>query len=326
MRKINYRLYFFELFFAVLVVFVHASFKSGDFYFDSLGRGTVIFFFILSSYFYNKTLAKSDYSYKKDTLFRCLRLLIISIVTFAIYCAIFIPINISKFGSYPTSFINFFNVYKPKTSFLWFTIALILCYLIFPFIYKIKWIHESKYMIIIPSVILISVYVFRLIAGIYDFGVFSDPHVTRNFIFTGLPCFLLGTYFYDHEKNIKNIPTLLFIILVVLLFISGSLEAYMHLHLHSKVNEFYLSSILLASICFIYSIKNPEFILGERLYSLFGRSGPLFLYLSHRLFMQLIYSYLNVAYVNYIVIPISIICPLIIALIYNFFRNRKKIG
>lgn len=325
----NYRLYLFELLFALLLIFVHTNFPVGEFYFDSLGRTTVIFFFMLSSYFYTKRLNKDDFTYK-STFKRCIRLLLMAGVTIVIYCAILIPINWSTLGT-PKLFSEafnwenfqvFWNKYIPKLSFLWFIIALILCYLLYPLIYKIKWFKENKYSIFVPIAILVSAYIYRIFCNHYDWGFFSTYQVTRNFLITGLPCFLIGSYIYHHESQFKKINTKVFWLLFILLIGTSMLEAIYHEATSNKPNEFYLSSIALAVLVLIYCIQKPDTKFGEFCYHYLGSTGSTFIYLFHMLFVALAGSLYNINWGVFLIILIADTCALLLGLIYNLFKVK----
>ena len=318
---INYRLHLFELIFACLLIFAHLQFGFGDYLLDAFGRGTVVFFFILSSYFYNRTLNKDNYNYKKDTLNRSIRLLIIYIITFAIYVVVFVPIKIGLNGI-PTGWNDFNKHYMPSTAFLWFLLALSLCYLIYPFIHRLKWIHSNKHMIIIPLFILLAVYILRIFAGKYDLGVLSDLHSTRNFIFTGIPCFLIGTYIYDHPDYFTKITPTKFYIAIVVLFVIAEAEAFVHLLVGTQTNEFYIGTLLIAIICFIYCIQNPECKLGFKLYKIFGSTGPTFIYLFHMIVVCLFYTFVSFRFVNVVVVVSAIVLALSLDVLCLFLKRR----
>ena len=265
MKKINYRLLLFELLFAISLVCVHMPLMPKVI--NSLGRGAVIFFFFISSYFYQKTLEKEDYTYLK-TIKKCLRLLLIEVVVYALYLAVMPFLVIKHTGVTPalfsefsfTNLMDFFKVYVPNSSFLWFINALIICYLLMPFISKIKVIHNPKF-VIVPIVILLLNYVYRAVANVYDLGFFSDRIVTRNFLFTGLPCFLIGIFIKEHiieKEKFEKFPFWLFCIICLCLLCFSILESYIHKLLGIWPAEFYLSSVVLAAIIYIYAIYYPK--------------------------------------------------------------------
>ncbi len=330
MKKVNHRLYFYELLFACFLVFTHASFAYGDAYFDMLGRGTVIFFFLFSAFFYARSVNKEGYSYK-DTLRRVLRLLIIALITMAIYYAIFLPLAWVKHGTPALfsefnykNFVTFWRRYRPKIAFLWFMLALILCYLVYPLINKVKWIHTWRPFVLIPLAVLVGAYVFRIYASKNDFGIWSDVGWTRNFFFTGLPCFLIGAYIYDHFTHIKKIHPAVFYVVFFASFGTGALEVFLHKEVFkTSVNEFYLSSIIQAVFVVIYCFQNPEFRFGEKLYHLFGPLCPTFMYLTHRGIIQLLNSYMpRDAWVDLLEVGIGIGAALVVSFVYCLIKRK----
>ena len=329
-KLINYRLFLFEIIFACLVIICHIDFGCPDMYVDALGRSSVVFFFIVSNFFYAKTLNNTEYRYR-DSLKRALRLFIIAIITLAVYYIIFIPINVSKLGT-PKMFseftfeniLDFKNNYIPRTSFIWFIFALAICYLVFPLINKIKWIHTNKYSIIVPLAILVMVYIYRIFASKYDFGYFSKIEVTRNFFFTGLPCFLIGTYIYDHLDSFKKIKPVIFYILLFTLFGTCVVEATIHKCIGTIQNEFYLSSIVLDCMVIIFCLQNPESKTGSSFLNVFGKHCYMFVYLLHVLFKNLLIGPLGFDPTRLLVITISLSICLFIAFIYNLFNKLSK--
>ena len=325
----NYRLYFFEFFFALLIIFTHLNFPAGELYLDSFGRITVIFFFILSGYFYTRTLNKEDFSYK-STLKRCLRLFLMAVSIIIVYCAVFIPIKWVELGAPKmfsenfnwTNIVYFFDHYIPKLSFLWFIFALILCYLLYPLLYKVRWFKENKYSIIVPLIILLSIYIYRIFCNQYDWGFFSSYQATRNFLLTGLPCFLISSYIYHREKEIKRINPKAFYLSIICLLGLTMVEAFYHDVTSGKPNEFYISSLAIAILTFIYCIQNHEVRFGKWLDKVFGSTGPTIIYLYHMFFAQLLYVFYNIPWGVMLIILCADICAISLALVYNFFKTK----
>ena len=325
----NYRLYLFELIFALLIVFVHTNFPQGEMYFDSLGRMTVIFFFVLSGYFYTKALNKEDFTYK-STIKRCLRLFLMMVSIVIVYFAVFLPLRWSEYGT-PKLFLEPFNwdnfwvflkSYVPKHSFLWFIVSLILCYLFYPLVYKIKWFKENKFSFIVPLIILISAYVYRIFCNQYDWGFFSSYQITRNFIITGIPCFLIGSYVYHHEGDMKRISRPVFYISIVCLLGVMMAEAYLHIVTSNKPNEFYISSLAIAILSFIYCVQNPVSKPGEFFYRYLGATGPTIVYLYHYFFLLLLKKLYDINWGVFLIILIADTSALLLGLVYNLFKVK----
>ena len=293
-KKINYNLYLFEFIFAFLVILVHVDFYEQNVVFDALGRSTVLFFFIFSSYFYCKTLEKENFSYK-ISIKKAFRLLLICFGAYVGYFVLLLPLNIKLYGL-PQIFYEFnlenmidlFNLYFPNASFLWFMLSLAICYLVFPFVYKVKHLFAKKYSIIIPLSILVSVYIFRIIVGVLNnefSNILFGVEVTRNALFTGLPCFLIGAYLYHHLNDIKKVNNSICLKLFIFFLLTTMVEGIVHHILKSDFNEFYISSIFISCLAVVYSLRTPYTIFGEKVHQLFGSHGPTVIYLSHSFFI-----------------------------------------
>ena len=156
----------------------------------------------------------------------------------------------------------------------------------------------------------------------YDWGFFSRYEVTRNFLFTGLPCFLIGSYIYHHESNFNKISTNSFYLALALLIGLTMLEAFMHETIGTGCNEFYLSSIGIAVLTFIYCIQNPEFKFGALLYKLLGSTGPTIVYLYHMLFVSLLYPLYQINWGVLLIVVLANMCALTLGLIYNYIKRQ----
>ena len=329
-KAINYRLFLFEIIFACLIVLCHVNFQYGDIYIDSLGRSGVLFFFIVSAYFYNFVLNKDDYRYA-NSLKRALRLIVIGVITILLYCVIIVPIRFSSLGvpaffkeyTYET-FVDFTEHYFPNLSFIWFIFALAVCYLLFPLINKIKWFHENKFSILVPLTILVLVYVYRILAIRFDLGFFSKIEITRNFFFAGIPCFLIGTYIYDHIFEYKEIRAALFWPIIIGLFGICLIEAFLHSLISNTPNEFYLGSIAIAVLSVVYAIQHQESKIGELIYRVFGKTSYMLVYLLHVLFISLLSGPLSFDFTRLLLIFLVISIPLVLSFIYNFIKKHNQ--
>ena len=327
MKIINYRLFFFELVFASLIIFAHLHFPQGEAYIDAFGRTSVLFFFILSGYFYTKTLNKDDYKYT-STLKRCLRLFLMMISTAIIYLIVLMPAKFIELGT-PKLFseaftwnnlVDFFSNYFPSFSFLWFIVSLIICYLLYPLIYKINWFKNNKLSILIPCAILFTIYIYRIFCNKYDWGFFSRYEVTRNFLFTGLPCFLIGSYIFHHEQEITKIKRPLFYGSISILIGTTMLEVFIHQLIGTGENEFYLSSISIAFLVVLYCIQNPAFRFGEFCHKCLGPTGPTIIYLFHMLFATILSPLYQLNWGVLLIILSSNTSSLLFAFVYNWIK------
>lgn len=281
MKRINYSLFLFQFITTLSLIFIHAPLPYYNYLTDLLGRTTVIFYFIVSGYFYYFTINRENYTYK-TTIKKCLRLLIIASCAYLIYAIIMVFIKSQELGKYPDFFTNpsfdsleeLFTVYIRNIFFLWFIFALIICYLLMPLINKWKFIH-SKYAIIIPIAMLSFAYIFRIVGTHFHFpDPFGRYEFTRNFFFTGLPYFVLAFYLKDHiinQNKLSNIKTSVFVISVIVLIGTTLLEAFLHDRFFHFCNEFYISNVLLSALLFIYGVYHPENKAGQ----LIEKSSPI---------------------------------------------------
>ena len=333
-KRINYTLFLFQFITTLTIIFIHAPLPHYGYLFDSLGRATVIFYFIVSAYFYYFTINKEDYTYKV-TIKKCLRLFIIASCSYIVYAIIMIFIKSHELGKYPSFFTNpsfdnigeLFSTYIRNIFFLWFVFALIVCYLLMPLINKWKFIH-SKYAIIIPIVMLLGAYIFRIIATHYQFpDPFGRYESTRNFFFTGLPCFVLAFYLKEHvldQNKLSNIKTPIFIILVILLVATTLLEAFLHDYFFHFCNEFYVSSVLLSVLLFIYGAYHPENKAGQLIEKAFSFRVMTIYYLTHVIILVAFSFMCTKPWLEYIRILVVISICLLLSVIYNLLRKLKK--
>ena len=335
MKSINYRIFIFQLIAAIRIIFIHTDFQVGGYYFDALGRYGVLFFFIVSSFFYCQHLEKEHYNYKA-TLKRCLRLLIIEAIVLVIYIGGSLIYNIAA-ETNPALFshfsidnvIDYFTNHCSNLSFLWFINSLILCYLVFPLLWKIKYLHKKE-SIWVPLLVLFLCYIFRFFAGKYNFGIFSYYQSTRNFLLLGLPAFLLGQWIYEHKDSFviyQKLSYKWFYFAIIGLLGLSVLEAFGHEQFGTRENEYYLSSIALAMLFLMYGLKSPHTVIGKGVAKVAGREIVVFVYLFHVLFMD-IYSVLNVyGYMSAVKIVLTVLSLAIISIIYHqikFLIIKKK--
>ena len=333
-KRINYTLFLFQFITTLFIIFIHAPLPYYGYLTDSLGRATVIFYFIVSAYFYYFTINREDYTYKV-TIKKCLRLLLIACCAYLAYAIIMVFIKSHELGEYPSFFTNptfdnltqLFSVYIRNIFFLWFIFSLIICYLLMPLINKWKFIH-SKYVIIIPIVMLSFAYIFRIIAIYYHFpDPFGRYESTRNFFFTGLPCFLLSFYLKEHiidQNKLHNIKTSTLLILILVLVATTLLEAFIHDYFFHFCNEFYISSVLLSILLFIYGAYHPNNKAGQMIEKLFSFRVTTIYYLMHVIILVSFSFMCTKPWLEYIRIIATIAICLTISVMYNLITRKKK--
>ena len=281
------------------------------------------------------TMINNHYS---GTIKRCIRLFVLEIVALCIYIPVMASINMSLSNSTPKLFsefnidniISFFNIYVPNLGFLWFINAIIICYLLFPFINKIKFLHDKK-AVVIPITVLVVVYILRFFANKYSnsLGFFSNVMLTRNFLLTGVPCFLIGLFIHDHLNDLKfitKIRSMQMLFLFIILMITSVIEGYFHQLFGAGENEFYLSSILLAIVSICFALSHTENRIGDVLFYTFGKEIMLVSYLSHRLFIGIgtLFIDKDCWYLFYLfTIGCVLILGLLVQLVINIYKNVR---
>lgn len=221
---------------ALLVICIHTGYPSviGD-YVVSLCRTAVPIFLLISGYYYqviidqNKTL-----SYYKKIL----------LLTFFSSTFYFIVNGIEL------SYLKVFRWDKmlmfsfPVTGdHLWYLYSLINVLIVLAFCNKIK----ERLFFLIPLLLL----------GNYILSFFPKFWLYRNFLFTSLPYFLLGMYFYKNRDLVATLfrnknHCILFIILGILL---QCVEVYLYKHFDLiHVRDHYLMTPLLVVMIFSYTL------------------------------------------------------------------------
>ena len=241
--------------FAVIVIHTMVLYDHGKFdkMIISTSRFAVPFFFLISgfySYYTSNEYAGVKY---KNRIIRLLKLIIISGALFFTYK--FIKTG-SIFQAIPnlniSSIINIFifNI-SPFTDPLWFLQALLYCYLIFYILNKYKF-KISKLYLLIP-ILLAGCLLLGVGSHLLDLNIHKMYY--RNFLFMGLPFFLMGYLIHDKQDKIDNISNKLLVLgifsfILVILFEPVITKAYCDLYLGSAILA------ILIMIWFNYIINN----------------------------------------------------------------------
>lgn len=171
---------------------------------------------------------------------------------------------------------EFFIFNNPKVAeHLWFLPALIYTYIVFYF-FESKKITKKMYFLI--PVLFIAGVALREAFDILDYplAILRNSYLCRNFIFLGLPFFLLGHYIRANEENLKSKFSNA---VLIIMFIVGSAEAIAVglFHLQKSV---YLGSFIAVFALFIFVIKNEDTIKMPRISAL-GSKYSLYIYIMH---------------------------------------------
>lgn len=320
--KKNNTLDFIRTIACVLVVFIHISFP-GDFgyYVSAIARFAVPFFFMVSGYFAYKENGNGLHIFKQLKKIILLALLSVSLYFIFSYIISIYTRNLNfiqdTFNFQNLKYFVLFNS-LPVGSHLWYLFSLIYVYIIYylsKYVFKIDKILYIFIPILLLSCILIEYFV------VFDF-IFYKNIVFRNFLFIGLPFFMLGNLINKYKdsyfiKLLENKILLFFSLfgLLIVLF-----EAYC-----SDYMDLYFGSILLSSSIFLYGIKNGSAINAENMVCKFGKNYSLGIYIVHCVFISL-YSIFIVDYDNILVqwcAPfIILILSFVVVYIYYEIKNK----
>lgn len=237
-----------------------------------LMRFAVPVFFLISgfySYYENNEKALQKY---KTRIIRLLKLIIASNIFYIITTPKFYNLmnysTIFNFKSILACLI--FNLPLIKGH-LWFLDALLYCYILVFILSKVK-INLNKFYFIIPLLLIVNLSLGEISSII---GISIEYFYYRNFIFTGLPFFMIGYLIHDKldfiENNISNKFILLTLLPICGLTIIESTYA---------ITDLYLGTILFSTMIFIWCILNPN-KLNFKITNLIGGKLYGYIYILH---------------------------------------------
>lgn len=135
-----------------------------------------------------------------------------------------------------------------------------------------------------------------LFLGGYLISSFDVENVMRtyyqNFLFTGMPYVLLGSFIREHEtgQQLSNRRLGLLIALFAALYL-GEIWLYVVTGLPAR-REHYLCIIPLVSLILMWAAKNPQF--GSRnIFTTIGREYSIYIYIIHYYFVKKMWTFFN---------------------------------
>lgn len=132
---------------------------------------------------------------------------------------------------------------------LWFLDALLYCYVFALILSKLK-LNLKKFYFMIPILLIVNLLLGEIFSTI---GISIQYFYYRNFIFTGLPFFMIGYLIHDKQEiikdNISNKQILSTLPLICCLIIFES---------EYSVTDLYLGTILFSIMIFTWCILNPN--------------------------------------------------------------------
>ena len=311
----------------IAVIFVHTN------YYTESTRPIFSFvvpaFFAVSGYFYcNATFEKKRARMKN--------ILVLTLLSNAMYFVFKLAMavvghNIVEFLTESISVKSlcdfiFLNE-SPFGAHLWFLGALLYCMVIEYFLSKLN-LKKSNY--IVMTVIL---FVISLILGKYSLLLLKTEIpvlYVRNFLFAGLPFFLLGKIFKNSDVSKVRLNNVALILLSVFFAVITVVEKYLLvLYNVNTTREEYIGTVFIVICLLIFVLKNPcsEPSRVTEIVSGWGRKYTLTIYIIHPMIFAIVNKIIPQG--NIIRTVYDVLCPLIIfaislicAVIYLKVKNK----
>ena len=304
---------------AFLVICIHISYKDDlNNIITPLCRIAVPIFFMITGYFYHKTSKKPLKQIKKVLILILLSNLLYVVFEMILNGNIDKPkrediINSLIFNSSPFSF------------HLWYLNALLYVLIVVYFADKVK---LRKYLYFLIPILL----VINIIYGEYSIVVLDkdlDPIYMRNFLFIGLPYFLLGDLLYKKKDNLIEMFTLKKLAILIPIFaLTTIIEEHILNYTHmDSIGEIYISTTFLAITVFLFAIQTKQVSSGNVL-AIIGRKYSIYIYIVHVMFINLFNKFVNINsnILNNTIQIIIFFASILIATIYIKLKNRILIG
>lgn len=250
----NYRLDLYKLIAANCIIAIHCPIIGNRVYLilSSIARYAVPFFFISAGYF------ACDFAFDQ-VLKQIKKLFGLTIFIELIYFAwMFLRININQLdmGQYLTKILSWKNwlllITVNQTQIAghaWFLLALIYCYIVWLFLRKII---QSTFSYVLISFGLIAVNLFvEILLPCIDINI--PIAYIRNWLFVGLPYFIMGIVIKTNYEKVKNQWRLYKQAALILFAIANILVVTQSLTMGSK--EIYVGTTLVAAFYFLNAIE-----------------------------------------------------------------------
>ena len=309
---------------AFMVVLIHSPlpyFFGGIF--ESLARFAVPFFFMISGYYATSNREKLKKSIKKTAW-----LLLWSVVMYFVW-----ELAWSLYRHNTADMIK--ECFSPKAlidtlvfnngallGHLWFILALLYCYLIYIAIFTKA---SSRVKLVVGISLLILSFTLREI--LRGSGISDTTHYTRNFLFTGIPFFLIGNVISEKWTDLSKIKSGYFVCVLALGVVATVAERFLY-----SISDLYIGTVLISIGFFVLSVKKNlptlEFL------SETGRKYASDIYVFHVMIIGAINVLCSVLGLltntvflfarPIIVLVLSIIIALVKEKILEFIKNKKR--
>ncbi len=267
---------------AFFVVAIHVHFP-GDFgrAFVAVARFAVPFFFMVSgffSYYEDKSVLREKYRRK---IKHVAVLFLSGLILYFLFGSAVAFVN-DAFGEYVTELFSAENILSfvlfnsvSVSDFFWFLPALIYVYVAFFLTEKTG--KTEKLYFLIPVLFVAGVVLREIPEFIENVPeIFNKPYLCRNWLFIGLPFFMLGHWIRANEDKLKKKLSDLSLVLIMLLSTAEAVAADM-LHIQKAV---YIGTFFAASALFVFAL-GKEGNVKTGMLAFLGAEYSLYVYILH---------------------------------------------
>lgn len=265
---------------AFLVVCIHAKtrLEIGE-YISTIGRIAVPIFLMITGYFYHSSTKEK----KQSQIVRVLRLYLVTqciYIIYEVFLTVVIPTRaISKYFSlHNIALFVLCNETTPDSAHLWYLLSLF-------YVLNIAYWLDTRIKSKVKYFACVTLIMLSLILGVYSkaiLGTAMPELVTRNFLFVGVPYFIIGEYIYDNRDKLERILKKHYskiAMIAILLLVSTLFEHLIVLKIWKNTEGIiYLTTPLLAMcifVCFLFSD------IQESIISKIGKDCSSTIYVAH---------------------------------------------
>lgn len=285
---------------------------------NALSRFAVPVFFLIAGYF--SFYEKKNYAIDKykARIIRLFKLLVFSNLLYFIYkCITTVHFNIQEYLISFLSYKNLFNIIIFDSTIigrhLWFIQALLYCYIIIYLLKKYDF-EIKKLYVYIPILLLMSIMIGEF-SNLMGFHI--DKIITRNFMFTGMPFFILGYLIKDKQDKFTSFSDRFIITPIIL----GGLLTILERIVSGDI-ELYIGQIFVSIMLFIWCIKYPN-KLNFKILGFIGGEIYMLMYVLHIIVLDNVYRIFhnNLTYMEpFLVFILTAIVSTILYFTYKYLK------
>lgn len=309
---------------AFLVVCIHINFP-GTFgeYVNILATIAVPIFFMITGYYYNKTVEKGKEMYQiKKIAF----LLIFTILIYYSYNILIRIFNGKDVIEYINNIINIKSLIKfilfndvAGIGHAWYLSSILYTLIIFKFVNYKK--HEK-----VLNCFLIISFVLQVILAKYSkliFGMEIPYYLRRNFLLIAIPYFYLGIFINNNKDKIKlsnNKLIILAILFAIMVFIEKHVLDIIEKNTSSS---YYIGTLILPVIIFIYAIRVRECKKG-RIFSTIGKKFSTSIYIIHPMVIEVLDNFIAILNIQWLGPIIVYFVSILVSMPLQYIKSRRN--